>query len=192
MDRWSPISDHFKNMVDLSDDWAPVKGLRAMFNIMAAISVSIPILLLGVLWPLTLDKDSLLPWLVLLAGVLSIPLGYIFLRSLRRSFKDVEGCEVKGFAMPFDDAWMAICGSLDEQEVPYERTDVDPFWNESSHCVMRFDLSGPDLAVRTYATDYGTLVILGPTRDDARETGERLKGLVERALAPPHHHDGIE
>ena len=38
----------------------------------------------------------------------------------------------------------------------------------------------------------GSRVFIGPVNRENDRSVERLKGLVERALAPPHHQDGIE
>ncbi len=179
--RWSPQSAHFENAVLVSESWGPVTGLRMRFHILVAIYVSISVLLLVVLWPLTTTTvDARLSFLVLLAGVLTVSAGHVFLRSLHRAYKDIMGCKVRLFPTAFDDAWRRIDASMADEGHEYERSNVSLFDGRPHEGEMRFDPMGNGLTVRTYSRDDGTLVILGPV--GAREDGEWLKGLVEDAL----------
>ncbi len=90
-----------------------------------------------------------------------------------------------------------------DHEVPEVRESIEAAMKEAG---MRYTTRGPyriwssrsrrvflDLEGAAVAVDYGKYsnrVSIGPHWETARV--ELLKGLVERALAPPHHHEGDE
>ncbi len=82
---------------------------------------------------------------------------------------------------------------LESEKVPFE--DIGPPPVKIVPLYPRWDGGyslGDQLRMYYMAGRRNTLVYIGPVLEGNRREVELMKGLVERAVAPPHHHEGIE